>query len=271
MKKKVNKSKLNLIIDMVMLVILMAISGIGFMIKYVLVAGFERNYIYGKSVELYYAGLNRHQWGTIHLVLSFALLFLLLIHILYHWKQIVFIFKGMVRVRMWRIVLTSTLVMVSLVFGVLPLFLNPEVQDSLPHHLHQNHQSADQYAHHRSHNGEHNREHKGVADRNSNPIKSMPSKGSLHQKSFPLQNQDKDKPEQHFELKHKSHNNIEVYGFMTLEEVAKKYNIKVNDLALSIHIPKGHTNQKLGRLRKKYDFKLEDLRTYIQTKKDQRE
>ena len=61
MKNKMNKSKLNLIIDFIMLIILIVIAGIGFLIKYVLVPGFKRNEIYGQDMELYFWGLDRHQ------------------------------------------------------------------------------------------------------------------------------------------------------------------------------------------------------------------
>jgi hypothetical protein len=89
MNAKINKLKLNLVIDLIMFLVMMAVAGIGFMIKYVLVPGSERNEIYGKGVELFYWGLDRHQWGNIHLILSLILLFLLLLHIFFHWNQIV--------------------------------------------------------------------------------------------------------------------------------------------------------------------------------------
>jgi hypothetical protein len=95
---------------MLMFIVMMPIAGIGFLIKYVLVPGFKRNEIYGRDVELYYWGIDRHQWGTIHLVLSFVLLFLLLLHIVFHWKQIAGIFKTMVSKRVLRIFLGSLLV-----------------------------------------------------------------------------------------------------------------------------------------------------------------
>ena len=52
MKIRINKSKLNLTIDITMFTVLMAIAGMGFLNKYVILAGFKRNEIYGTDVEL---------------------------------------------------------------------------------------------------------------------------------------------------------------------------------------------------------------------------
>lgn len=239
MFKKINKSKLNLNIDIIMFVVLMAIAGIGFMIKYVLVPGFKRTEIYGKNVELYFGSLDRHQWGNIHLILSFILLFLLLLHILFHWKMIVCIFKSMVIVKTWRIAIISVFVIISLVFGVLPLFVKPEIQDGILHH---NHQSS------------HSDQNTGKEAHHFNSLKLAQSDIQISDTIKPRENH-----------KHEEKSNIELYGYMTLDEVSTKFNIPANELALCIHIPNGHNNEKLGRLRKHYSFHMNDLRDYIET------
>ena len=134
MSAKINKSKQNLFIDILMFIIMTPIAGIGFLIKYVLVPGFKRNDIYGRDVELYYWGIDGHQWGTIHLMLSFVLLFLLLLHIVFHWRQIVGIFKTMFFARTLRIILSLPLVLFAIIFGILPLFITPKVEEGVSHH-----------------------------------------------------------------------------------------------------------------------------------------
>ena len=62
------------------------IIGTGFLIKYTLISGQERWDVYGRKVELYLLGLDRHQWGMIHLILGFVLMGLLIAHIVFHWK-----------------------------------------------------------------------------------------------------------------------------------------------------------------------------------------
>ena len=57
---KINNGKLNLIIDIVMLINMMTIAGVGFLMKYILLPGFKRDKVYGSDVELYYLGFDIH-------------------------------------------------------------------------------------------------------------------------------------------------------------------------------------------------------------------
>jgi hypothetical protein len=57
------KPKLNLVIDAIMFIDLMAVAGLGFLMKYVLLPGYKINEVYGSGVELSFLGLDRHQWG----------------------------------------------------------------------------------------------------------------------------------------------------------------------------------------------------------------
>ena len=51
---------------------------------------------------------------------------------------------------------------------------------------------------------------------------------------------------------------------MTINEVAKKYNVSAQELASFINVPVGNNDERLGRLRKRYGFQLSDLRGYIE-------
>jgi len=107
------KSKLNLTIDGLLLLCIAAIVGIGLLIKYVLVAGYLRWEIYGRNVEMLFWGLDRHQWGTIHLVLGIVFLALLVLHIVLHWSMIIGIYIKLIPNRFARwitaLILESTL------------------------------------------------------------------------------------------------------------------------------------------------------------------
>ena len=83
-----DKSKVSFVIDALMFLCMMAIAGIGFLMKFVLIPGKERWVKYGRNVDLYLLGMDRHEWGTIHLVIGFILLGLLVLHIILHWKMI---------------------------------------------------------------------------------------------------------------------------------------------------------------------------------------
>ena len=254
MRIKVNNSKLNLSIDIIMFFVLMIIAGIGFMIKYILVPGFKRNEIYGKDVELYFWGLDRHQWGTIHLIFSFTLLFLLLLHIILHWKIIQCIYRKMISNKTVGISLAISFVVVSAILCIGPLFVKPEIDTAVSHHYHRN---------------EYRKYNEGLHHKDSlkyKPIDEEQGRTDTIHGIAPLTR--KIQSENHKEGYNKRHQlyDIEVYGSMTLNEVAKKYNIPVSELASSINVPEEYANEKLGRLKKQYGFDMDDLRKYIYLK-----
>ncbi|GAF02450.1 DUF4405 domain-containing protein [Saccharicrinis fermentans] len=242
---KINKAQLNLSIDMLMFILMVPIAGIGFLIKYVLVPGFKRNAIYGRDVELYYWGMDRHQWGAIHLILSFILLFLLLLHIVFHWKQIVGIFKRMVPVKALRVILSVLLVIFTFVFGISPFFLTPEIKENVWNHEEHSEKG-------KAYSSE-ERQHKKRIE--AQPVIDKPKEAVFNENTPP-------KRENH---QHKHRAEIEIYGNMTINDVAQKYNVSAQELAKIIHVPDGHNNERLGRLRKSYPFQLNDLRDFIES------
>lgn len=87
-----DKSKVNLIIDALLFLCVMAITGIGLLMKYVLLPGKETAAVYGRKVDLFLFGMDRHAWGRIHLIIAFVLLGLLTLHVVLHWNMIVSIY-----------------------------------------------------------------------------------------------------------------------------------------------------------------------------------
>ena len=83
-----DKTKLNFFIDASMFLTMMALAGLGLLIKYVLIPGRIAWAQYGRQMELTWLGLDRHAWGAVHLYLAFLLLSLLLLHVILHWKMI---------------------------------------------------------------------------------------------------------------------------------------------------------------------------------------
>jgi len=119
------KSKINLIIDALLLLCMAAIAGIGLLMRNVLVPGYKRWEIYNSNVELYFRGLDRHQWGTIHFVIALVFLALLILHIVLHWSMIVGIYRKLIPNLAARwiavlILLVLTTVLVSFSFAVKP-------------------------------------------------------------------------------------------------------------------------------------------------------
>jgi hypothetical protein len=221
---KVKKSKLNLSIDIVMFIVMTIIAGIGFMIKYVLVPGFKRNEIYGKDVDLYFWGLDRHQWGTIHLIFGFVLLFLLFLHIVFHWKVIKVIYKRMVQRKQWRSVFVLIFLFAGMLFAIGPLLVKPEIKESAARHSNYQNQHDDGYDYNKTDSNESNRQNISDSD---------------------------------------DYSGIEVYGFMTLKEVADEYKIDITELCEYLGIPASYEREKLGWLRKMYGLHMSDIRKYI--------
>jgi len=76
------------LVSVFMLILMAAVAGIGFLMKWVLPPGS------GPSLIL---GMTRHEWGTVHLWLSLALLGLLVLHIWLGWPQITCRFRLWIR------------------------------------------------------------------------------------------------------------------------------------------------------------------------------
>jgi len=121
--------RLNLCIDALMLLLMAAISGLGILMKRVLITGQERWAVYGRNVDLTWLGLDRHEWGDVHLVLGCFLLGLLIWHLLRHWDSVV----GMVRqlvvggaARRMAVGLFAALCLALLLF---PFAIKPELRE----------------------------------------------------------------------------------------------------------------------------------------------
>ncbi len=237
------KTKINLIIDAIMLVVLMLMVGLGFLIKWVLLPGYQRSALYEGDVELYYMGLTRHDWGTIHLWLSLFFLFLMLLHIILHWKMIGCIFRQMVARKKTRRVIAVCLGIVSLFFGLAPLFVNPEVTEMPRSHIHA----------HRS-----GRISNRAQTLFPDPIPSASFEEQSNEKSMVTDPKDK----KHVDQEH-AYEELELSGSMTLLEVARKHSIPADELTRALHIPSYESRERIGRLRKQYGFEMEELKDII--------
>jgi hypothetical protein len=112
-----DKPKVNFVIDALMFLCLMALAGLGFLMKYALPAGRDAWATYGSNRQFAWLGWDRHDWGDLHLYLAFTLLSLLALHVILHWQVILGLFKRLVpdprrRSRMaWTFLLLSLLLL----------------------------------------------------------------------------------------------------------------------------------------------------------------
>ncbi|NQT25552.1 DUF4405 domain-containing protein [candidate division KSB1 bacterium] len=122
------KGKINFIIDALMFLLLAAVTGLGFLMKYVLIPGKDRIVKLGRSVDLYFLGLDRHEWGTIHLILGFIMLGLLVLHVILHWKSIQGLFRCLVSRKTLRASFTALFSVICLCLMVFPFLIHIEIQ-----------------------------------------------------------------------------------------------------------------------------------------------
>lgn len=202
------KSTLNFIINALMFICMSAVVGIGFLIKYTLISGKERNVIYGKNVELSLFGMDRHEWGNIHLVIAFILLGLLVIHLFLHWKTIISVYKRITKQKLVSKLITVSFITICTMIIVVPFFTNPTITST-----------------------EHN-------DRRQATI----TVGDTEE----------------------SDAIIEIRGYMTLDEISKKYKVPAEFIKSRLRIPTSFNNRKrLSSLRKEYGIKMDEVEKII--------
>lgn len=124
-----DRPKVNLVIDTLMFFCVMAMAGIGLLMKFVLLPGKDTWAVYGRKVELFLFGMDRHQWGTIHLIVAFAFLGLLALHIILHWKMILSSYGRLIGSKVARRVIATTIAVVSVFLVVFPLVVKPEAKE----------------------------------------------------------------------------------------------------------------------------------------------
>ncbi len=220
----VSRSKINFVIDALMFLDMMAIGGLGFLMKYVLVPGEKRWDIYHENVDLFFWGLDRHQWGTIHLILGYILLGLLVLHIVLHWNQILCMFRGLVRRKKIRVFLGWIFLPLSLLCLLFAFFVPIEVEPV----------------------------EQGRGRRQSLQSDKSAGIGNTLQDI------------QHEEHERQRAADINVQGYMTLAEVASAFQIPIDTLKKELALPKSTPRgARLGQLRKRYNFVMSDVESII--------
>jgi hypothetical protein len=124
-----DKPKLNFIIDFLMFLCLMAMAGLGFLIKYALPPGRQAWAKYGRNVELTWLGWGRHDWGDIHLYLAFILLGLLVIHLYLHWQMILGLYARLLPDPQTRTRLAWAVLVFTVLALLLPFLITPSVRE----------------------------------------------------------------------------------------------------------------------------------------------
>lgn len=244
MSRKYNKTKVNFYIDLALLILLGGLIGIGILIKYVLIPGQESWILFGENMTLTFLGLSRHEWGTIHLVTGILFSIAFLLHFIFHWNMIKCMFRQCLPVRSIRYFIAVFSVILFVVLIVFPFFVNP-VKEPIS-------KGAGRFS-----------DEKLSVELNDSIRVEMKKPKDISDAGEPQMEINKiDKGEEDVAGKLKE---IEIKGNMTLSEVSEKYNYPLSKLTEELDIPGNvDKDEKLGRLRKKYDFRLSKVKEIIQ-------
>ncbi len=234
--KPTQRSKLNFIIYVLMFIVMMAIAGIGFLMKFVLVRGSQVWEIYGKNLDLLLWGWDRHQWGSFHLILGYILLGLLILHIVFHWKQIGVMFKCLITKKSFRIILTIIFIILSLLFFLFAFFVEIDKVTL------------------KTGEGRHRLEHIHQEE-HEQPSTTLKQKMSLSSEVKKSNEENNNHPE----------SSVQVEGRMTLKSIAATYEVPADSIKKFLEIPLSISDyENLGRLRKRYGFHMSDIERFIE-------
>lgn len=226
-----NKSKANFIIDVLMFIAMMTMAGQGFLLEYILVHGREVPEKYGLNADLYFFGLDRHGWGDIHLVIGFVLLGLLVLHIVLHWQMISVMYRRLITNSKSRRIITLLFIMINLLLIFFFLLFKPEFREF--------------------ERGKGRGRHTLSLEHNGSPGKRVEEPETKGQ----------DIGEEH---SCESDSSIEVTGMLTLGMVSKTYNLPLDYLIQKLGLPPETSSaEKLGSLRRTYEFKMSDVEKII--------
>jgi hypothetical protein len=246
------KTKTNFIIDILMFLCLAAITGMGLMMKFILIPGQDRWAVYGKNVELYVLNLERHQWGTVHLIVSLCMLALLAVHIILHWKAVILQFKSWTTSKIIRRILTILFIVICFILVFFPSRIKPRIEDF------------------EGGRGRFYQERRTVET--PTPVEEAPTPEQATTRDVvpeePEIRKTETDPETPVDIEeqeeHEHDATIDVQGFMTLKEMENNYQVPVDHLKSKLEIPESVSeNERLGRLRRTYGFTMSDVRDII--------
>jgi len=246
--KPVIRQKVNITIDIIMFLVMVALAVIGFIIRYVLIPGSERWEKYGRNVDLTCLGLDRHEWGFIHLILGIILVALLVLHIIFHWTMIVCYLKRLLPRTVMRYTVVSGIIILSCIFAAAPFYLSPET--GLPIRGQGEGYWLMNYG-------------DGVTSVNKDDnavIDNNPEKEEV-----PLTAKEPDHADIKVEETHaKEERVLDIKGFNTIGELARLNGISAAELKKGLNIPAGVSdNEQLGRIRRIYGFTMREVEDCI--------
>lgn len=255
---RVQKYKLNFVVDVLLYLLMLALAGTGLLLRYVIVPGRDVQLKYGAGWDPRLFGLDRHAWAEIHLVLAFALLGLFVLHIVLHWRTVLGMFRGMVAYPRIRRFSTALLATASLFLLTFFLLFEPDLEVFERGTGRAGRPVADMGA------GFGNRQ---PAMRESPP----PDEDCVIAAPDPVSSEAAAPEEtgEHLaggpEPEHSSPDKLEmVRGMYSIGAIADRHGIPLKRLIEGLGLPPGTSPQvQLGRLRRKYGFRMSDVERVV--------
>ena len=232
------------LVDTLLFVCIVGIAFIGLLLGLVIPKG-------PKAAESakYFLGLHRHQWGNIHFYLSIAFIILVIIHIVLSWSWI----KGKARQafkKRWKAVLTMTAASSILVVFLFWVFY-PKVPGA--------------YEDHGVRAGKREKENiyeeTYLKEESVKPKKESQTEEEIRQEEHPSKEQ-----EEKFTRGRMAEDatRILITGQMTLDDIERETSIPARKIAEKLGLPPDvPLQEKLGHLRKRYAFTMQELRDVV--------
>ncbi len=209
-----SKPKWNYLVDVMMFTVMGGMIFIG-----VLMAWFLSSGPVSDETTKYVWGLHRHQWGDIHMILSFVFVGLLLLHIILHWSWI----KGSTR----KLLRSPAMLVLILLLPALVILVSWTLTEK----------DSPAYA-------EYGRGAGARMGRIGGPLPPPVAEDVAVKKPQPKK--------------------VEINGRMSLRDIEKATGIPARKLADELGLPEdAPLDQNLGRMRRVYDFQIEQVRELI--------
>lgn len=174
--------------------------------------------------------MDRHEWGSIHLIIGYVLLGLLIIHIILHLKAITGVYNKIFKRKLMNKLISTLFISICVLFLIVPFFIHPTI-------------SQIEHGKGRLNGSYNNHGDTGIT---------TPSEK--------IEIKDKEP------LNRSSHSTLtfEIRGYMTLNDVSKKYSVPIEFIKTRLKIPTDISSEtKLSWLRKKYNIRMNDVKEAI--------
>lgn len=244
MSKKPKKTTVNIIVDVAILVLMLTLACTGLVVRYTLPPG-SGGHGGGRGLVLW--GMDRHEWGGVHFWLAVALLALLVLHVALHWGWVCGVcFRWAGRAAPRRVASgTAFLLVIAVVIGGFAWCTGTSVEER------------------QALAGEGGRPARRAVSESPPPIcGDLPGQTACGPALEPGSHR---RGRQEGQRQGRRVEGVTIRGFMTLHEVSAATGVPTGRLKAAMGLPpSAPDDERLGRLRRRFGFTMEDLRRAVE-------